>query len=72
MFGHSFVMQYLVSFLVLQSSRWGRECLLLYFNYLLYVIGLLVFTYFLLYATYGKPLSFKEEHMHLSIVYTQF
>ena len=39
-FGPCFVVQYLVSFLVLQSSRWGRERLLLKiaFN----VMGLLV------------------------------
>ena len=32
MFGLCFVMHYLVSYLVLQSSRWGREGWLLYFN----------------------------------------
>ena len=42
-FGPCFVVQYLVSFLVLKSSRWGRErerngCLKIAFN----VIGLLV------------------------------
>ena len=37
------IVQYLVSFLILQSSRWGRECLLLYFNYLHNVTWLLVF-----------------------------
>ena len=31
----SFVVHYLVSFLVLQSSRWGRETWMLYFNCLL-------------------------------------
>ena len=33
--GPCFVMQYFVSFLVLQSSRWGKESLLLYFYSLL-------------------------------------
>ena len=32
MFGPCFVVYYLVSFLVLQSSRWGKENWLLYFN----------------------------------------
>ena len=32
MVGPYFVVQYIVSFPVLQSSRWGRERLLLYFN----------------------------------------
>ena len=35
MFGLCFVVYYLVSFLVLQSSRWGRESWLLYLNCLL-------------------------------------
>ena len=38
-----FVMQYIVFFLVLQSSCWGREGRLLYFNHLLAVVWLLVF-----------------------------
>ena len=40
MFGSWFVMQYLVSFLVLQSSHWGRDSWLLYFHCLLDVIWL--------------------------------
>ena len=31
-FGHCFVVQYLVSFLVLQSLLWGRESWLFYFE----------------------------------------
>ena len=41
--GPWFVMQYFVSFLVLQSSRWGREGWLLYFNCLLGIMWLLLF-----------------------------
>ena len=37
-FGRCFVMQYFVSFLVLQSSLWGRESWLLDFNCLLDVL----------------------------------
>ena len=32
MFDHYFVKQYLVSFLVLHLSKWGRESYLLYFD----------------------------------------
>ena len=42
-FGPCFVMQYLVSYLVFQSSPRGRECWLLYFNCVLAVVRLLVF-----------------------------
>ena len=34
-FGSCFVVYYLVSFLDLQSFRWGRDSWLLYFNFLL-------------------------------------
>ena len=34
-FGSCFVVHYLVSFLDLQSFRWGRDSWLLYFNFLL-------------------------------------
>ena len=40
LFGPSIVMHYLLSFLVLQSSRWGSESWLLYFNCLLDVTRL--------------------------------
>ena len=40
---HSFVMQYLVSFLCLQSSRRGREIWLLYFSCMFAVMRLLMF-----------------------------
>ena len=43
MSGPFFGVQYLLSFLVLQSSRWGREKWLLYFNCLLDAIWLSVF-----------------------------
>ena len=45
MFGPCFVMQYFVSFLVLQSSRRGRgrESCLLYFTFLFAYMWLLVF-----------------------------
>ena len=39
----SFVMQYLVSFLCLQSSRRGREIWLLYFSFMFAVMRLLMF-----------------------------
>ena len=38
----TFVMQYLLYFLVLQESRWGRESWLLYFDFVLAVLWLLV------------------------------
>ena len=41
-YGSRLVMQYFVSFLVLQSSHWGRESWLLYFNCLLAVTCQLV------------------------------
>ena len=41
MLGPCFVLQYFVSFLVLQSSRWGRESYLLYFCCVLIVMSLL-------------------------------
>ena len=43
MYGLCFVMQYLVSFLALQSSCQGRESWLFYFNYLPDVLKVLVF-----------------------------
>ena len=42
MIGFRFVMHYLVSFLVLQSSRWERERWLLYSIFLPDVLSLLV------------------------------
>ena len=44
MFSPCFVVLYFVSFLVLQSSCWGRESRLLYFSGLLGVMWLLSFT----------------------------
>ena len=41
MFGSCFAMHYLVPFLVLQSSRWGRKSWLLYFNGILMSFDLL-------------------------------
>ena len=46
MFSHGFVMQYLVSFLDLQSSRWGRKSRLLFYNYVISAMLLLEFLFF--------------------------
>ena len=43
MLGPYFVLQYFVSFLVLQSSLWGRETWLFYFCFVLNAISLLSF-----------------------------
>ena len=61
-----FVMQYLVSFVVLQSSRCGEKSWLFYFNYVLFYLWLLEFCA-LSVGLWSVIMSFPDHsHLHLA------
>ena len=63
MLGHCFVMQYLVSFLVLQSSRRGRESSLLYFRHV--VVSVRVSSLQCLWVVLQCVIVVSPGHTHL-------